>query len=113
MQVEQHNLVQDVATQWNSTYFLIERLLEQRWSVIAVLSDPSVTKYSDCSLDLTSEQWNLLAELKPVLHVLQVATMFLSAEYNVSISALQPCNCPRPHKINGGNRRRLSHNSPV
>ena len=46
--------------------------------------------YSDHSLDLISEQWNLLAELKPVLHVLQVATMFLSAEYNVSISALQP-----------------------
>ena len=90
MQVEQHNLVQDVATRWNSTYFLIERLLEQRWPVTAVLSDPSVTKYSDRSLDLTSEQWNLLAELKPVLHVLQVATMFLSAEYNVSISALQP-----------------------
>ena len=90
IQVEQHNLVQDVATRWNSTYFLIERLLEQRWPVTAVLSDPSVTKYSDCSLDLTSEQWNLLAELKPVLHVLQVATMFLSAEYNVSISALQP-----------------------
>ena len=90
MQVEQHNLVQDVATRWNSTYFLIERLLEQRWPVTAVLSDPSVTKYSDRSLDLTSEQWNLLAELKPVLHVLQVATTFLSAEYNVSISALQP-----------------------
>ena len=63
MQVEQHNLVQDVATRWNSTYFLIERLLEQRWPVTAVLSDPSVTKYSDHSLDLTSEQWNLLAEL--------------------------------------------------
>ena len=83
-------MVQDFATRWNSTYFLIERLLEQRWQVTAVLSDPSVTKYSDHSLDLTSEQWNLLAELKPVLHVLQVATTFLSAEYNVSISALQP-----------------------
>lgn len=90
MQAEQHNLVQNVATWWNSTYFLIEHLLEQRWPVTAVLSDPSVTKYSDHSLDLTSEQWNLLAELKPVLYVLQVATTFLSAEYSVSISALQP-----------------------
>ena len=96
-------MVQDVATRWNSTYFLIERLLEQSWPVIAVLSDPSVTKYSDRSLDLTSEQWNLLAELKPVLHVLQVAT------YNVLECRVQciyfctPANCPRPHKINGGN----------
>ena len=101
MQDEQHNLVQDVATRWNSTYFLIERLLEQCWPVIAALSDPSVTKYGDRSLDLTSEQWNLLAELKPVLHILQVATTFLSAEYYFCT----PVNCPRPHKINGGNRR--------
>lgn len=55
MQTQQHNLVQDVATQWNSTYFLIEDL-EQCCPVTAVLSDPSVTKYSDHSLDLTSEQ---------------------------------------------------------
>ena len=69
MQDEQHNLVQDVVTRWNSTYFLNECLLEQCWPVTAVLSDPSVTKYSDRSLDLTSEQWNLLAELKPwILH---------------------------------------------
>ena len=109
MQDEQHNLVQDVVTRWNSTYFLNERLLEQCWLVTAVPSDPSVTKYSDRSLDLTSEQWNLLAELKPVLHVLQVATTFLSAEYYF----YTPANCPRPHKTNGGNRRGLSCNSPV
>ena len=66
MQDEQHNLVQDVVTRWNSTYFLNECLLEQCWLVTAVPSDPSVTKYSDRSLDLTSEQWNLLAELKPL-----------------------------------------------
>ena len=105
MQAEQHNLVQDVATQWNRTYFLIERLLQQRRPVP---SAPSVTKCSDCSLDLTSEQWNLLA-VKPVLHVLQVATAFLSSEYNVSVST----NCPWPHKINEGNRRGLSCNLPV
>ena len=86
MQTDRHN----VATLWNSTYFLIERLLEQRWPVTAVLSDPSVTKSGDRWLDLTTEQWNLLAELKPLLHVLQVATTYLSAEYNVSISALLP-----------------------
>lgn len=90
MQAEQHNLIQDVTTRWNSTYFLIERLLEQRWPVTAVLSDASITKSADRSLDLTTEQWNLLAELKPILHVLQVATTYLSAEYNVSISALLP-----------------------
>jgi len=66
---------------------VIERLLEQHWPVTA---DPSVTKSANRSLDFTTEQWNLLAELKPVLCVLQVATTYQSAEYNVSISALLP-----------------------
>ena len=61
MQAKQHNLVQDVAARLNSIYFLIEHFLEQHCPVTAILSDPSITKYSDHSLDLTSEQWNLLA----------------------------------------------------
>jgi len=66
---------------------VIKCLLEQLWPVTA---DASVTKSEDRSLDFTTEQWNLLAELKPVLCVLQVATTYQSAEYNVSISALLP-----------------------
>ena len=90
MQTEQHKLIQDVSTRWNSTYHKIDRLLEQRWPVTAVLSDPSVTKCGDRLLDLSTDQWNLLAELKPLLHVLQVATTYLSLEYNVSISTVFP-----------------------
>ena len=63
---------------------MIERLLKQHWPVTA---DPSVTKSADHSLDFTTEQWNLLAEL---CYVLQVATTYQSAEYNVSIFALLP-----------------------
>ena len=51
MQAEHHILIQDVSTQWKSTYFLIVHLLEQRWPITAVLSDQSVTKPSDRSLD--------------------------------------------------------------
>ena len=90
METKQHKLIQDVSTRWNSTYFMIEHLLEQRWPVVAVLSDSSVTKATDRLLDLKTEQWNLLSELKPTLHVLQVATTYLSSEYNVSISAALP-----------------------
>ena len=85
-----HRLIQDVTTRWNSTFFMIERLLEQRWPVTAVLSDSSVTKSSDRYLDLKSEQWDLLEALKVILHPLQVATTYLSAEYNVSVSVLMP-----------------------
>ena len=37
-------LIQDISTQWNSTYYMIEHLIEQRWPITAVLSDHTVTK---------------------------------------------------------------------
>ena len=69
---------------------MIDRLVEQRWPITAVLSDHTVTKVSDRYLDLKSEQWEMLTALKDVLHPLQVATTYFSAEYNVSVSALYP-----------------------
>ena len=79
-----NNLIYYVSTRWNSTFYLIDRLLEQHWPITAVPSDSSVTKVSDRTLDLTTDQWNLLASLNPVLHVLQVATTYSSTENNVS-----------------------------
>ena len=37
-------LVQDCATRWNSTYYLLERIVEISWPISAVLSDEKVTK---------------------------------------------------------------------
>ena len=88
MRIELHGLIQDVSTQWNSTYYMIECLVEQRWPITAVLSDHTVTEASGRYLDLKSEQWEILIALKDVLHPLQAATTYFSAEYNVSISAL-------------------------
>ena len=90
MRSPSHRLMQDVTTRWNSTFFMIERLIEQRWPITAVLSDSSVTKSSGRYLDLKSEQWDLLDALKVILHPVQVATTYLSAEYNVSVSVLMP-----------------------
>ena len=88
MRVDQHQLIQDGKTRWNSTYFMIEHLTEQRWPITAVLSDISITKSSDRNLDLKSEQWELLVALRSLLHPLQVATTYFSIEFNVSSSAL-------------------------
>ena len=40
MNTPDHKLIQDVSTRWNSTYFMVERLLEQHWPITAALSDP-------------------------------------------------------------------------
>jgi len=37
-------LLQDVSTRWNSTYYLLDRPVEMRWPISAVLSDERVTK---------------------------------------------------------------------
>ena len=64
---------------WNSTYYMIDLLIEQRWLVTVVLSDHTVTKGSDRYLDMKSEQWETLTALKGLLHPLQVASTYFSA----------------------------------
>ena len=50
----------------------------------------SVTKRSDHSLDLRSEQWALAEELVKVLRPFEVATTFFSYEENSSLSCILP-----------------------
>ncbi|XP_049447563.1 E3 SUMO-protein ligase ZBED1-like [Epinephelus fuscoguttatus] len=81
-------LVQDVSTRWNSTYAMLSRLHEQRWPVTATLSDPAVTQRGKHYLDLKPEQWNLIEELNQVLEPFESATVFLSGQHYVTLSAL-------------------------
>lgn len=62
MNTAQHKLIQDVSTRWNSTYYMVERLLEQRWPVTATLSDPEITPRAKHCFDLKPDQWMLLEE---------------------------------------------------
>ncbi|KAI2661002.1 Zinc finger BED domain-containing protein 4 [Labeo rohita] len=58
MNVEPKRLQQDIRTRWNSTYFVIESLLEQKrvLSAYAADHDPPTT--------LTANQWALLEKTK-------------------------------------------------
>ena len=88
--IPQHSLLQDVATRWNSTYFMYERLAEQRWAVCTVVHDEQVTPSSQRHLDLTPDQWDLLLQLIVVLKPLQVATAALCKDQNISSSLIHP-----------------------
>ncbi len=90
METGNKKLIQDCATRWNSSFYMLERLVEMRWPISAVLSDESVTKRSDRSLDLRSEQWTLAVELVKVLSPFEVATTFFSYEQNSSLSCILP-----------------------
>ncbi|XP_060759497.1 E3 SUMO-protein ligase ZBED1-like [Neoarius graeffei] len=88
MNVKKNALIQDVSTRWNSTFHMIERLLEQRWPLTATLSDPEVTPRGKQYFDLRPEQWELLEELKKGLAPFESATVYLSGEQYTTISGL-------------------------
>ena len=90
LNIPQHQLIQDVSTRWNSTYFMYERIAEQRWAIYAVIHDEQVTPSDKRHLDLKPEQWDLLSQLVVVLKPLQVATTVLSGDQNVSSSLVHP-----------------------
>jgi len=90
METSSKKLIQDCSTRWNSSFYMLERLVEMRWPISAVLSDENVTKRSDRSLDLKSEQWTLAEELVKVLRPFEVATTFFSYEANSSLSCILP-----------------------
>jgi len=70
---------------------MIERLLENRWTVSAVLSDPVITKPSAAKeIELTNEEWHSINSICPVLDPIKLTTVMLSAEENVSISIALP-----------------------
>ncbi|XP_067266309.1 E3 SUMO-protein ligase ZBED1-like [Chanodichthys erythropterus] len=86
-----HRLTQSCKTRWNSVCEMFDRLVEQRWAVVAVLSDRTVTKLQDARiLELKDEYWQLMEDTQPVLLALKCATTVMSAEKDVSISNTYP-----------------------
>ena len=90
MEVAQKKLIQDCATRWNSAFYMLERLVEMRWPICAVLSDDTVTKRDDRYLELRTEQWDMAKELVATLKPFEVATTFLGYEENTTISVILP-----------------------
>ena len=87
---QSHKLMQDCPTRWNSTYYMLDRLQESRRAVTDVLLDSSVSKPSDKKLLLREDEWDLLEEVLPILHPLELATKALSADKYVSVSIVYP-----------------------
>ena len=61
---------------------MIQRLVTNRWPrpVSAVLSNTTVTKRQDHTLDLTAQQWVLLEELAKLFEALEIATVLFCTE---------------------------------
>jgi len=88
---KENSLIIDCETSWNSSYDMLERLLEQRLPVYAVLHDPAVTKMADArSLNLTDHQLKIIEGLVPVLKPLYFATRTMCSELYPTVGGIYP-----------------------
>jgi len=86
LKIKQHKLIQDCVTRWDSTLSMIERVLEQRVAVCAVL----VENRSDRTLLPTADEFNILEELASVLSPIKKATELLSGSKYATVSCMFP-----------------------
>lgn len=73
-------LVQDVATHWNSVYYMSDRLISLQDAIGDVLHDEGNTP-----LPSSGQQWDPLKDLVDVLQLVEVTTAQLSGERYATI----------------------------
>ena len=80
-----HALVQDVATRWNSTFDMLERVYEQRAPICAALVEENRMELLPRDDDFTVVE-SLLEVLKPFKHITEV----MSGEKYTTVSSVKP-----------------------
>ena len=92
-ELPQHELIQDVATRWNSSQMMLERLCEQRRVVTDVMLDTKITKKNDVHMLLKDHEWDTMSEVSCVLKQLSNMTTYMCLEKDVSSSVMYPIVC--------------------
>ncbi|XP_026481047.1 zinc finger BED domain-containing protein 1-like [Ctenocephalides felis] len=91
LQLPVHKLINKNITRWNSTYHMLERLVEQRPAISAVLNDRSVTNIRTAvSLEITEQEWAIIGMLVAILRPFEMSTSLLSYEKAVTLSTAKP-----------------------
>lgn len=86
-----HKLMQSVSTRWNSTYTMIERIVEQRNPILGVLNDRAFTsKKLAKKHTLDNDNWELLCLLIEILKPFELATKIISGEKYPTASLVLP-----------------------
>lgn len=68
-----HKLIQDVTTRWNSTFYMLSRLYEQRQAVTAYATEKDIPT-------LTAIQWSMVENILRVLQPFEEMTKILSSD---------------------------------
>ena len=81
--IANHQLIQDVSTRWNSTYYMMERMLEQRQPLTLYAAENSGVAV------LLPNQWDVMKNAVGLLGPFEEATKYVSSA-SVSISETIP-----------------------
>lgn len=76
--VSKNRLIQDEPTRWNTTFYMLQRLLEQKKAVIATNVELNVP------FELTNAQWVLAEKVVKILQVYEEATRSASGNYSTA-----------------------------
>ncbi|XP_061704198.1 zinc finger BED domain-containing protein 4-like [Cydia pomonella] len=79
LNLPKHKLIQDVTTRWNSTFYMCERLIEQKRAVSLYISDYSGSINFN---NLTERQWQLVKELLTILQPFEEITRITSSNFS-------------------------------
>ncbi|XP_073962367.1 zinc finger BED domain-containing protein 4-like [Choristoneura fumiferana] len=84
LNLSDHQLVQDVCTRWNSTYYMISRLFEQKRAISLYLAKTSVNFEN-----LSNEEWKILGKIIELLKPFEEITKIISSSCS-SVSEVIP-----------------------
>ena len=72
--LKKHRLIQDEPTRWNTSYYMLERLTEQRQAICAAEVECKINS------ELNNQQWQLAEKVVKVLKPFEEATVAVSSE---------------------------------
>ena len=85
LKLPEHKLIQSVETRWNSVFYMLERLCEQKKDVTTVLC-----LLGKSSLCLSGEDWSMISPSIDALRPFEEVTGAISTEKHVSVSKVIP-----------------------
>jgi hypothetical protein len=70
----QHRMIQDEPTRWNSSFYMLRRILEQKEAIILVASKSDI----NLSVDISTDDWKTIKFAVSILEVFEQATLQVS-----------------------------------
>lgn len=86
LHLKENKLIQEVSTRWNSKYYMIERLFEQKSSLNLYTSENPETDLPQ----LTNQEWRIIDGLINILEPMEASTRILSGDKYSTISLIIP-----------------------